>query len=390
MSLTRAARRRRAMRRSPFFVVLCTYSRNHGLLERLHVSWLSRVPHVVLTNVPLNATGHGHLDRQLNVRVQQGDHYAHVGVRNIDWKGHRKSDHRQTLAVSDGNASATKPFQWLVLVDDDTVVLLPRLWMDLKTVDHRQPLFLGLRMSAGRTGPGVAPPGTGCTIGTNWRGPCFTHATPPSKCTTPGNALPARSSRQICDIGAAGHGGDGMPKDLCLECFCPVTAAGGGRYRLDQTNGQASLSSPAFYAYGGTGIIMSQGLVDGISRSSWEECAAKLPCGPSDFRIAACVYNLRGIGMGAMPRTQPWTDERRFFRDVSAAEQDEFLESTVAKEWPWSFHKVVDGNNADRLHRNFRRALRRRIFGGVIAAAAESYAPPPSPATHSGLWRLWG
>ena len=48
----------------------------------------------------------------------------------------------------------------------------------------------------------------------------------------------------------------------------------------------------------GSGVLLSAGLLDSIPSSDWADCAARLRCGPSDFRVATCVQNLGGVSFG--------------------------------------------------------------------------------------------
>ena len=75
--------------------------------------------------------------------------------------------------------------------------------------------------------------------------------------------------------------------------MCAVTARTDGTFVLD-ANGTAFYRPVAkvHRPYGGTGILLSKGLLDAISSDSWELCARRLVCGSADFRLETCIVNL--------------------------------------------------------------------------------------------------
>ena len=84
-------------------------------------------------------------------------------------------------------------------------------------------------------------------------------------------------------------------------CMCPVVRVpsggsgagrGGARFALNSTHGKTYYRPPWEFGYGGSGVLLSRGLLDSISEREWQLCARRLVCGSSDFRLATCVHNL--------------------------------------------------------------------------------------------------
>lgn len=369
-------------------VCMLTYGRNHGRLVD-SAGWLSDTYHIIYTDTPLGATGHSWVKKtlKLNVKVQQG---GLQGLRFHDWVGQNAGDMRAVNALADANASYAGTFRWLVLVDDDTMLFMKKLQKVLFRVDHRSPFLLGsvIEQYGDKLNEGVAGwPAANCTPRSHrWNAtlqkrlpchflcdvsePCPISWTPPSSCTLKENGLDANSSA-LCSFDRMG---DGRPIEYtaCRECFCPVRAEQVGskrHYRLDFEHGQASLTPALAFPYGGLGIVVSQGLVDAMPAAAWYNCAAKLKCGPSDFRVATCVQNVAGIGASRVPSdwyTAPWPWQGFFNQSEDA--MNDHLDQSQADNWPISFHKA--GNLTRFLHAAFVRARRRRVAGGAALMSA--------------------
>ena len=178
---------------------------------------------------------------------------------------------------------------------------------------------------------------------------------------------------------------DGLPNATCRECFCPVTARRSAgqqrRFRLDLARGEASLLPAVAFPYGGVGMILSAGLVSRISSRAWAGCAAKLQCGPADFRVATCVQNLAGIGMGHIYDQAVWYDVEGFMK---RALEPHFGVGS----WPWSMHKV-DAPTAHILWHAYRRKFQGRthehhrcdrtgnfVVGGAAEGVWGRFFPP--------------
>jgi hypothetical protein len=280
---------------------------------------------------------------------------------------------RQALVLQWANATFAGTFRWMVLADDDTLLFVQRLHMQLRRLDHELPMLLGQVIAginsttasnhAGQPGW----PAIGSFCDSRWlsrKTPCRVSWLPNSQCTAPGMAMPARSVPSSCAMDEMGRVGL-----ECRECFCPVSLHGSGHYELDEEHGRASLTPAAGIPYGGLGIVLSEGLLRSISPTSWRKCVHRLPCGPSDFRIATCVQNLVGIGATELTRYAPWApvNDNTFFRS-SHSDLEDVLSVTESSDWPWSAHKV--GVELTRfLLEHFRRSLRRRSMSGVFGTA---------------------
>jgi len=103
-----------------------------------------------------------------------------------------------------------------------------------------------------------------------------------------GNSRSVYHARQSMSTSAQRDGG-------C--CACPVRkgARARGEWLLvddSDPTGAAYYSAPDGFFYGGTGVLLSRGLLDSISASEWQLCARRLVCGSSDWRLHTCLLNL--------------------------------------------------------------------------------------------------
>lgn len=75
--------------------------------------------------------------------------------------------------------------------------------------------------------------------------------------------------------------------DSC--CTCPVRHVGHGVWKLSGNSGKAFYQAPFGFLYGGTGILLSRGLLDLMSSHDWRRCAQRLVCGSADWRLSTCI-----------------------------------------------------------------------------------------------------
>ena len=89
-------------------------------------------------------------------------------------------------------------------------------------------------------------------------------------------------------------------------CMCPVVqgaGSGGGwadaggesegaTFAFNRSHGQTYYRPPLSFGHGGTGVLLSRGLLDSIPAQAWRLCARRLVCGSSDLRLSTCIYNL--------------------------------------------------------------------------------------------------
>lgn len=157
--------------------------------------------------------------------------------------------------------------RWIFAIDVDAFVFERTLRMRAQTLDSRQPVVVGL---LGNGAAHVFPVG-----GLVSRNKATCESSP--FCTT--------------------ENGDGnfyaykQPRGLRGCCMCPVVKRIDGSYAY-HPNGTAFYWPPPFDPYGGTGMLLSKGLLDAIPPDAWALCARRLVCGSADFRLSACVANL--------------------------------------------------------------------------------------------------
>ena len=254
-------------------------SGGHRRLEVAANTWLKDVAHTFLSDAESQLT--------------RSTRTAHVGTRGEGWVGHTPGDHKMLIAASVAAASISangSTLRWAAVIDDDTTLNFPVLIKLLQTANWRAPIIAGSHLTRGST--------QGCR---RWNATCSLMV---PLCA--GGSLRAADVPKDCRVGAhrLSHSPmDGWPsgRGCTATCFCPVSPANAGRYKLDQVNGTARYSPASTIAYGGYGMLLSAGLLRGIGAIGFETCARRLVCGPGDFRVATCVRTMMHIGVGMMP-----------------------------------------------------------------------------------------
>ena len=307
----------RAMPMDDILVVVVSHAKRHQRLALAELTWLQAVPHVFYSDVDSPAAPFvaGVLPTRPTARTAY----------------HRQSDYKLPLAVLAANRSYGGRFKWLALVDDDTVLNLPVLTGLLRRADHNAPLFLAPSSAA----TPKSDQRSGCARNTSrphgrslWNSLC---AATDRRCE---RTIAASKVRPECATGVDGNvvaelqRGKGLERirshERCDDCFCPTRWAKSeaiGHFVLDSVLGevsallqptlthhcsthpvdrapcvsQATLTPATYYPYGGTGMLLSAGLLRVIPEQSWADCADRLVCGSSDFRVATCVRHLAGV-----------------------------------------------------------------------------------------------
>ena len=119
-----------------------------------------------------------------------------------------------------------------------------------------------------------------------------------------GHALAADTAPEPCTAGTPvcqHENGDGNfePNTPRGCCMCPVVqgaGSGGGwadaggesegaTFAFNRSHGQTYYRPPLSFGHGGTGVLLSRGLLDSIPAQAWRLCARRLVCGSSDLRL---------------------------------------------------------------------------------------------------------
>lgn len=339
---------------------------SHARLRTAASTWLRRVPHVFYSDVdaasPKTTTLPRHLDN-------------HIGELGRDYRAHTNGDWKAMASILAANRTHAGSFRWLLLADDDTVVVLPRLLRLLREADHTAPLYLGTyitgRDSCERTN----------TCCGDWRLPC---SVPLPQCARGSSSSSSSPVISPCDMNAAGE-----VTRRCESCACPVRvhardAAGRPVYRLDAQTGRAAVAPQVSYAYGGAGIILSAGLLNAMDAPAFEDCARRSVCGSGDFRVGSCIRTVSGHGVGFLPEPASKTGQLNrlgvevtiaaklaemnasehatyvarltglFGESESSRAHQELIVATLLSrygpvrggKWPWAFHPVKNAHVA--------------------------------------------
>ena len=164
-----------------------------------------------------------------------------------------RTDQNMLWSAFEANATI-RGAEWVFVGDDDTMPFEHTIQRKVRGLDPSQPIVLGVAMARFRNGVAATP----------WQRP--------AQCTAK-DACPA----------------DKQDRPGC--CTCPVVRSGGG-WAVSHDKGFARYRNPPTFFYGGTGILLSRGLLDAIPTAEWTECTNRLICGPSDYRLLTCIYNL--------------------------------------------------------------------------------------------------
>ena len=209
-------------------------------------TWLQGKPHVFVPDRPQGPWAALHRP-------------ARSYLANMLWSAH------------DANASFPEA-RWVLVTDIDTLPFERSVREVAAGYDWREPIAIGTPHK--------------------WRGShrdqrLLKHA---GRCTAETRLCEALDVRQVID------------NTRC--CFCPVVQRG-GEWEINQTKqrsagsnvvgaGTVSFRAPALSAvlYGGTGILLSRGLLNAIPASEWVQCTRQLVCGAADHRLLTCITNL--------------------------------------------------------------------------------------------------
>lgn len=149
------------------------------------------------------------------------------------------------------------------------------------------------------------------------------------------------------------YSGDGNPLDRTPCCACPVSRVD-GRWALSREVGTAFYRAPTGYLFGGTGVLLSRGLLNAIDAKAWRQCARRLVCGSADWRLQTCLSNLASSVHYVHMR-----DNHEFLRAaLGDGEAAGSLDANVRLNAFWSTMKI-DPTRGERLLAHFRTQTQR-------------------------------
>ena len=243
-------------------VVIITYDKHHELIAQARKTWLRGVKTVVYSN---------------KEDASAGTSYApdHWGTQNVHWQGNNAGDGRWLYALQYANTSC-RPFSWMLLLDDDTYMVIPQVARFVQNLNFNTPLYLGLcqghcdcqfqeQTDVGDLGP-------------------FCCRSPASQCRT------NRSSDQRCYTTRVtdADGNEHWVFDR-QRWFHPETAPTGAP--------QLDFKMPKTWHYGGAGAIISVGVFDVVPKDDWAACTRKTACSGSDVGVSGCILATANIAL---------------------------------------------------------------------------------------------
>lgn len=205
-------------------------------------------------------------------------------------------------------------------------------------------------------------------------------------------------------------------------CMCPVVQGAGSSggwadaggesegatFAFNRSHGQTYYRPPLKFGYGGTGVLLSRGLLDSIPAQAWRLCARRLVCGTSDLRLSTCIYNL---SPQPIKRHHIWIDQIRktteaLFRATLNRPDPDARQNSVETNphpnplprrltpprCPWSVHKLElhcvpqHGQGARPIAARLLCLLRARLMAMAGPALPHEWKHRPTgrPATGSG------
>uniref|UniRef100_A0A7S4CAA2 N-acetylgalactosaminide beta-1,3-galactosyltransferase n=1 Tax=Eutreptiella gymnastica TaxID=73025 RepID=A0A7S4CAA2_9EUGL len=238
---------------SDICIVVMTFSGHHRWTQKTDASWLRHTRHFFVGDVAY--------DNPSTIAVPKPP--GHQG-------GNNPSEHRWIPAVSHANATC-RPFKWLLLVDDDTYLVMSNMRKVLFKQDPQLPWYLGY----------AHPP----VKGKKFHAACLKAA------------ARKRSTKPSCCFSPAGgpcHA-DASYQDAGKPCYVHRRADGHYAMRKTHDNDTTVYPTAAFWHYGGAGSALSVGLLDSISHQDWLECGRIMVCEGGDKRVGTCIQNLANI-----------------------------------------------------------------------------------------------
>lgn len=191
------------------------------------------------------------------------------------WSGNHDADNRALKQVLLANRTLAGQFDWLVLADFDTCLDLARLAEALAGIDASKKFLLGVPFTPTWCDENQVPgPDKGCCAGKQ-RSP---------EQTPPGLFRDIRS-RQCCSDGSALRG---------QECRLRQRTAS---ERAVPFGTGVGLRRPPVWYYGGSGGLLSRGLLDGIRPNEWLRCYQDMRAHGGDVRVSSCVFTHTGIAL---------------------------------------------------------------------------------------------
>ena len=227
----------------------------------------------------------------------------HAGKNGYDYSAHTPVDANMVWAVALANSTYPRT-DWVFVVDSDSFVFPRAVERSVRRLNARLPRWYAPQRLR-RPKPKVVDPLAKLNVDNRY--PCF-------NCTPDTSFGTARRPPR--------------PRDCCI---CPVSlrrvdsddGAEPKRYAIDARGGTALYRAAQHsLPYGGTGVLLSRGLLDAIPSAAWTECARRLQCGTSDFRLAVCVWHfLPHLKVTHTHANQHFLDyqSRAYLRAITAA-----------------------------------------------------------------------
>jgi hypothetical protein len=223
---------------------------------------------------------------------------------------------------------------WILVVDDDVVVLPGRVAGWLRQFDPDMALFLTGQHGPGRSTTPCLPHNVNRTWSccTSTKHPCiFPHLHQPPAVWKFDGTAGSMVATAPCDA---------LSEECCASEEWPEGAPYGFPFRASP-HGATRMHFAHLWPFGRTGYILSRGLLRALGPDYWERCMHHLPCFNADQRVATCILN-GGFALTAtekFPSLQhhiPPPNEKCFSTySVALREGPELRYKCVSREQAW-------------------------------------------------------
>lgn len=261
--------------------MIVTYPPNHAKVR--HAQRQTEVPALVFSDVAeLEPPVIYRIDGSHNGSCSYRQRRSHATACADHWHGNNRGDAKVLVALLAVRAACAGRFKWLLLGDDDTFWCHEMLWPVLHRLDHSQPYFLTPQQDVSRI-PEFQPlercPAGSLQCRTRFSG----RPNPLDECPDLG---PTHKIR----LGPHSLGPDPtlMRRD-CLQQF------------VDERRSPLAADSLRLAWYnGGSGAVVSTGLLELVPISLLQKCVDRIVHGGLDLRVASC-FGLHGFAVVPLP-----------------------------------------------------------------------------------------
>ena len=210
------------------------------------------------------------------------------------WKktqSNHDADNRVLKQVSLANRTLTGSFDWLAVGDADTCFDMPRLAALLGHINASRRIMFGVPFSPEKCNARATKMGgVSCCTGEG-RDDSSMQKLLARKHRMKAH-LPGNFSDFCCNEASARRG-----KECLMLKSRGLRKPPDDWAEMRQGIGTTEFAMALAWYHGGSGVLLSRGLINSIRPMEWLECIQRLKSEGGDVRLASCVYTFSGIGL---------------------------------------------------------------------------------------------